>query len=53
MQVPMDEASKASTPQADHFGTDITEQPHEKSHELTVGVALDYDVESGFENSVS
>jgi hypothetical protein len=51
MQVAVDKAyEQPSMPQVDHFGTDITEQPHEKPRELTV--VGDHDVESGSENSV-
>jgi hypothetical protein len=34
-----------STPQANHFATDITGQPHVKPHELNVGLAGDHDME--------
>lgn len=53
MQVAVDKAyEQLSTPQADHFGMDITEQPHEKPRELTVGIARDHDAESVSESSV-
>jgi hypothetical protein len=39
-----------STPQANHFGTDITGQPHVKPYELAVNLAGDHDMESGSEN---
>jgi len=42
--------SSHPTPRADHFGTDITGQPHVKPRELTVGVSGDHDTKSDPEN---
>ena len=51
MHVAVDRAhEQPSTPQANHFGTDITGQPHVKPHGLTVDPAGDRDMESGSEN---
>jgi hypothetical protein len=51
MHVTMHKAhEQPSTPQANHFGTDITGQSHVKPHELTVDLAGDHDMESDLEN---
>jgi hypothetical protein len=51
MQVAVEKGyEQPSTPPADHFGTDITGQPHVKPRELTMSVAGDHDIECGVEN---
>jgi len=41
-----------SAPRANRFGTDFTERPHVKLHELTVDVTGDHDIECGSEDCV-
>jgi hypothetical protein len=37
---------RLSTPQANHFGSNISGQPHGKPHELVVDIANDHDIEA-------